>query len=372
MNGVKIKNQRPPAERGPGPFQGPSSSPQLCRWSLIFCRIILVMLYVCLTAGLAGAQEPLPRTSGFSGYLEILGAYISTNSQLNTDSDNKVTDSLDESGERVGKFRPFPLGLIRYTFAEKRTQIFLGVLPENVAQGQFQVEAGVRHVLANGTGLRASVIPLTPIERKTWEDPFVVGLERDRTDINSYGVKLAAETILGSGLTLKYGWARQTIDDERSGTFLLSQPGSFLTPDDLDDLERDAQFHRITAEYSFRIFPRMMLKPQLRYTRGDADGDANSFNGLAPQLSLLYFGKQLQASVNASANVEWYDKSHPVFDDTRRDFSPGLFAILGYKDPFGFKNFRIDWFNAFFRSDSNIEFFESTNFITALGVGYSF
>ena len=339
---------------------------------MTFSRTTLVIFCLCLTARLVAAQEPMPQTSGISGYIEILGAYISTNSQLNTDSDNKRTDSLNESGERVGKFRPFPLGLIRYTFAEKRTQLFLGVLPENVAQGQFQVEAGIRHILPNRTGLRASLIPLTPIEQKTWEDPFVVGQDRERTDINSYGAKLAAENILGSGLTLKYGWARQTLDDERSGTFLLSQPGSFLSPDDLDDLDRDAHFHRITAEYSFQILPRMMLKPLLRYTRGDAEGDANSFHALTPQLSLLYFGRQLQASVNVSAKTEWYDKTHPVFDKTRRDINPGLFAILGYKDPFGYKNFRIDWFNAFFKSNSNIRFYDSTSFITAIGLGYSF
>ena len=136
-------------------------------------RIMPIVICVCLTAGLTNAQEPMPRTSGFSGYIEILGAYISTNSQLSTDSDNRKTDSLDNSGERVGKFRPFPLGLIRYTFAEYRTQLFLGVLPENVVQGQFQVEAGVRHHLLNGTGLRASVIPMTPLEQKRWEDPFL-------------------------------------------------------------------------------------------------------------------------------------------------------------------------------------------------------
>ena len=191
---------------------------------MTLCRITLFMICICLTAGLAAAQEPMPGESGFSGYLEILGAYISTNSQLSTDSDNKKTDSLNKTGERVGKVRPFPLGLIRYTFAEKRTQLFLGVLPENVAQGQFQVEAGARHVLTNGTGLRASIIPLTPIAQETWEDPFVVGQNRERTDINSYGVKLALESILGSGLTLKYGWARQRLGDEKSGTFLLSLP----------------------------------------------------------------------------------------------------------------------------------------------------
>jgi len=339
---------------------------------MILRCILPFIICICLTAGLAAAQEPLPRTSGFSGYLEILGAYISTNSQLSTDGDNRKTDSLDESGKRVGKFRPFPLGLVRYTFAEKRTQLFLGVLPENVAQGQFSVEAGVRHVLSNGTGLRASVIPMTPLEQKRWDDPFVVGQNRKRTDVNSYGIKLAVENILGSGVTLKYGWVRQKLDDEKSGTFLLSQPDSTLSPDDLDDLDRDAHFHRITAEYSFQIARRMRLAPLLRYTRGDAKGDANTFHGLSPQLSFLYFGKQLQASANASLRTQWYDKTHPVFDKTRRDINPGLFAILGYKNPLGFKNFRIDWFNAFFKSNSNIDFYESSNFITAIGLGYSF
>jgi hypothetical protein len=339
---------------------------------MAICRIILSIIGICLTAGLTAAQEPMPSESGFSGYIEILGAYTSTNSQLNTDSDNKKTDSLDSSGERVNNFRPLPLGLLRYTFADIRTQLFIGVLPENVAQGQFLVEAGARHMLSNDTGLRASVIPLTPIAKKTWEDPFVIGQNRQRTDIDSYGFKLAAETILGTGLTVKYGWARQTIDDEKSGTFLFSQPGSLLTPDDVDDLDRDAYFHRLTTEYSFQIGRRMRLTPILRYTRGDADGDANSFHALTPQLSLVYFGNQLQASVNVSAKTEWYDSKHPVFDKTRRDFNPGLLAILGYKNPFGCKNFRIDWFNAFFKSNSNIDFYESSNFITALGLGYTF
>ena len=337
-----------------------------------FYRIFQLTMYVCLTAGAAVAQEPMPKESGFSGYIEILGAYISSNSQLNTDSENKKTDSLDSSGERVNSFRPLPLGLIRYTFAEARTQLYMGVLPENVSQGQFFVEAGARHILSNGTGLRASVIPVTPLEQETWEDPFVVGRNRKRTDIESYGFKLAAETILGSGLTVRYGWIRRNIDDEKSGNFLLSQPNSFLLPSDLDELDRDADLHRLTTQYSFPIGRRVRLAPIVRYTRSDARGEANSFHSLRPELSLNYFGNQLQASINASANVEWYDSRHPVFDKTRRDFNPGLLAILGYKDPFGFKNFRFDWFNAVFCSNSNIDFYDASSFITALGIGYTF
>jgi hypothetical protein len=184
--------------------------------------IISIAIFVCYAAGVADAQQSPPPATGFSGYVEIIGAYISTDSQLNTDSENRKTDSLNQSGKRVGKFRPLPLGLVRYTFAEHPTQLFLGVLPENVAQGQFQLEAGARYTLKNGTGLRASIIPMTPFAQETWQDPFVVGQNRKRTDIDSFGAKLAAENILGSRLTFKYGWSRQIIDDEKSGDFLAS------------------------------------------------------------------------------------------------------------------------------------------------------
>ena len=336
------------------------------------CLLIVVTACCCFTTSVVEAQKPSSRESGFSGYIELLGAYISTNSQLNTDGENKRTDSLGKSGERVDKVRPLPLGLIAYRFADIHTQLFLGVIPENVVQGQFQVEAGVSHDLSDGTRLRASAIPITPFDEETWEDPFVVGQNRKKTDITSYGVKLAAEKIRGSGVNLKYRWMRRKIEDEKSGTFLQSQPGSSLTPEDLDDLGRDSNSHRLSAEYSFELMPQMRLTPILRYTREDAKGNANSVHALTAHLSLLYFGEGFQAFVNAVVKGEWYDDTHPVFDKTRRDYNVGLFAILGYKDPFGLKNFRIDWFSAFFVSNSNINFYESTNYLTALGIAYEF
>ena len=94
--------------------------------------IIILVFFSVVQSYPAEAQQPLPRESGFSGYIEILGAYTSTNSQLNTDSQNEKTGSLDRSGDRVGKFRPFPLGLLSYTFADIRTQLYIGILPENL------------------------------------------------------------------------------------------------------------------------------------------------------------------------------------------------------------------------------------------------
>ena len=232
--------------------------------------------------------------------------------------------------------------------------------------------AGFKQDLTDGTILRAAVLPISPLEQETWEDPFVVDQDRDRTDISSWGFKLVADNIAGSGFNLRGGFIRQQINNERSGEFLISQPASTLTIDDLDDLDRDTYVYRLTAQYSLRVAPRVRLLPILRYIRGDAEGDANSFHGLTPQLSLQYFGNQLQIALNASVNREWYDKTQPVFDKTRKDYNFGLFAILGYKYPFGWKNFRIDWFNAYSKSTSNIDFYQSSTFVTALGIGYTF
>jgi hypothetical protein len=334
--------------------------------------LITFTVFFCFTARLVQAQKPLPEDSGFSGYIELLGAYMSSDSQFNTDNKNERTDSLEKSGKRVDNFKARPLGLIAYTFAAVRTQLFLGVLPETVVQGQFQVEAGVRYDLLDGTSLRASAIPITPFQRETWEDPFVVGQNRKETDITSYGFKLAAENIRASGIGLEYRWKQKKIDDEKSGTFLISQPASPLRPQDLNDLERDSKSHRFSAEYSFELMPRMSLKPILRYTREDAKGSANSFHALRAQLSFSYLGDKWRAFVNGIFKREWYDDTHPVFGKTRRDLNLGMFAILAYKDPFGLKDFRIDWLNGFFMSNSNIDFYESTNYITAFGIAYNF
>ena len=49
-----------------------------------------------------------------------------------------------------------------------------------------------------------------------------------------------------------------------------------------------------------------------------------------------------------------------------------VLRATSYRDPLGWKNFRIDWIGGAFRQESNIEFFESTSYLTGLGIGYVF
>ena len=64
-------------------------------YKFFFAFLSLFCLFVSIPAY---AQQPLPRESGFSGYLEIMGAHISTNSQLNTDNKIKQIDFYESTG----------------------------------------------------------------------------------------------------------------------------------------------------------------------------------------------------------------------------------------------------------------------------------
>jgi hypothetical protein len=309
---------------------------------------------------------------GFSGYVEVLGAYLGNNSQFNTDGGNRRISSLDRSGEWVNEVRPLPLFLANYTFAAERTRLYAGVQPENVGRGQYQMEIGLKHWLEGGTELSAAVIPVTPIAAETWEDPFVVGERRRRTDEDSWGISLAAKGIAGSGIGLGYEFARTDVENENSGRFLLSQPGAGLTIADVDDLRRDADFHRMSLDYSHSVSRYFKLKPGIRYTYSQAEGKAMRFHGLGPELTIGYFRNRLRASVNLSCRIADYTDPHPVFGKRRRDHGAGVILSVGYRQPFGFENFRIDWFSAAMRTESNIAFYEATALISAVGLGYEF
>ena len=62
--GNVAKDQRSPAERGPGPFQGPSSYPQLCWWSLIYLlqrarmQVLPITMEHALAAGFTTGSSP--------------------------------------------------------------------------------------------------------------------------------------------------------------------------------------------------------------------------------------------------------------------------------------------------------------------------
>jgi len=323
-----------------------------------------------VTFGVANAQVRPPQSSGVSGFIAVLPGVANIESNLMVNDATRKLDDLGSPDEDFNEAFPFITGELRYTFDDRRNQAYLGVPIENITEGTFFPEIGYRHWLADGTRLNIAGLwqPIQP--PRAWEDPFVVGQRRKQTNVDSFGAKLGAERILGTGFGLRYEYAFRELDDEQSGTFLSAQPGSALDDGDLGLLERDANYHRFSANYRFALSDRLSLVPAFRYTLGDADGDSNSFDSYRPQFAILYDGDAIDFSATLSYEISEYDEDNPIFGDARDDETLGAFATASYNNIFGWRNVALVGQLIYLNGDSDVNFYDRE--IISAGVGFSY
>ena len=339
----------------------------------ILATLISVML-IGVSSGQAIAQGPIDKFKpGFSGYIQpALGIGYSKSISDVTD-DNKQINSLDQDAKSETTFFPLVLWELGYTLENSNTHFFAGNPKENIVEGTFFLEIGIRQKLSGGTILSASWIPERPvINNKAWKDPFLLGSERQEIDQDSQAFKVAAESIGGSPITLKFGFGRQEIETEQSGSYLFQQPGSSLTAIDLKMLKRNTDFHLVEAQYAIPLGRGIMIRPGVTYVRGDADGDANSFNRFQGKVSFLYPRKRWGFFGNFSIGWEGYDEANPIFNKTREDVTYGTTLGLSYEAPFGWKNFMATAFTSYKKQNANIKFYDSTSAIVSLGLAWRF
>lgn len=333
--------------------------------------IVAGLVWMAVAAPVLAQQRP-PSESGFGGFLSVMPGVVNSKSQFSTDGQNRETRNLDNSGNSATSFVPIALGEIHYSFADIRTQPYAGVPVENIREGTFFPEIGVRHWLADGTRLSAALLwqPLLP--PKTWQDPFVVGERRHRTDAGSYGAKLGADNVLGSPLGLRYEFGRRDLERDEAGRFLFAQPGSTLTEGDLDNLKRDADYHRFTVNYPLRLGEEWSLIPAFRYTLGDAKGGSNSFDAYRPEIGLVYNARPLLVSLNLLYERLDFRKENPIFGKERDEdvFSAVLNAV--YREPFGLEGVSLNALGLVTDGDSDVTFYDSRTAVLGLGASYSF
>jgi hypothetical protein len=338
------------------------------------CRLLLnAVLLAAAAGGPAAAQPAGPAVDGFSGFVTLLTGYVSVKSQFSTDGENRETSSLNSSGQTVDSVVVAPLFEVAYAVSDWRTQVYLGLPIENIREGTFfQQEVGVRHWLADGTRLTAAFLPWPVIAQKTWQDPFVVDEGRKRTDVDALGVKLDAERIAGSNFGLRYRFVHRSIDDEDSGEFLSGLPGSTLTDGDIRDLRRDADTHEGTLSYAYPLGRGLLLRPALRYTYADAEGGANSFQAVRPELGVLFRTPKYDASANLSYARSWFNEDNPIYGEKRDSNDYGAVLLFGYREPFGLRRVRAELVGAVNLADSEINFYDARVMFIGAGATYSF
>jgi hypothetical protein len=338
-----------------------------------FSPILLVPLFVAL-AGSAYAIEAIPEEAGWSGHLRLGagGFSVKTNmisgiNKSSTEVGDAKIDSLDDGPDSMSTPVPqFNLNL-KYTFSTQ-TQVFVGNSLEDIVQLDLVQVFGVRQQFSDRSILEVSAVAspsFAPVQ--VWEDPYVVGEDREETDRNSRGFRLEYDKILGSGFGLRFTQRETEIDDEFSGTTQLG-----LSNEQAALLDREGDTTNVAVSYAFKPVGRNLFSLRLGISDHDLDGEAMAGDSNQFQLTYVHLGDRFITAINGTFISKEYDASNPVFDKTRDDDGFGLAILFFDKGLFDSK----DWWGQatvmYIEQDSNIDFYDQSAAAVILGVQRNF
>jgi hypothetical protein len=335
---------------------------------IVFAALSILLLY---GADFATALEPIPKESGFTGFIRPGVGYMRFKSNmvasfLGFDLSEEKIDSLSDSPDSQSTgiaLVPFSL---EYTFASTRTQLFLGTDLTDLIRFDYSQQFGVKQGIGSFGILQGGIL-FSGIPAKVWKDPYVVDRNRDETSRTSNGGRLTWDRIFGSQFQLQYTYRKIDVSSEKSGDFLgLSNADKKL-------LERDGDRHVGDVAYRFNFAKRHTLAPAFVYTKDDLDGDAMKSDVYDFQLTYAYLGDTFSFTGNAFIGWADYDEKNPIYDKKQDDDRYGIQGTLYYKNPWNWSLFGSNPMNfyvgaAFADTDSNIDFYDQEAFLTTAGV----
>lgn len=311
------------------------------------------------------AQATLGKANGLSGEIGLNVGYSVSKSSFNTDG-NSTISSNQRKPSRKTKNLVFPLGSLAYTFgARSDKQVFLGASREDIAVGDLALEVGFKQAFPGGSVASFSYLP-TLLPKRTWQDPFLENQARQKTDEEGSAYRFQLNRILGSGFGIDVAYATRDVDTERSG---FSQS---LTTDELKLLERDSDIFYLKSQYQFNFGRLGRLAPSITYMSSDADGKANAYDLWEGGLSLFAILHRHRVVITTSYSNRSYDASHPIYNKTREDDEARVFVAYEYQDLAGLKNVSFVFLNGYSRTDSNIPFYDATQYLVTTGINYKF
>jgi len=330
----------------------------------MFKLLALPLLTILLAPSIHA--RPLDKEPGFGLTLALYAGSRNVESQFTTHEDNEITEDLTHSGQSLQTPIIFPLGRVQYTFDSLQSQIFLGNSQDQVATARFQYELGYIHQFANQTKLTVAYFPELSMFNDTWQDPFLTNQVRQETKESTSGGRIAIERIMGGPFAFKYAYATNDVKNESSGVSLM------LTDEELASLQRDGVFHRLEIDTMLPIATGLFIRPTVKYTLREAEGDANSYDEVIGQLSALSMQGKHTIVATISMGKKQFETENPVFNSKQDSTSLRLFSIYTYKQPFDWKSFSFNIMAGYSQEDSDIDFYDESSFIAATGITYKY
>ncbi|MEZ9774827.1 DUF2860 domain-containing protein [Vibrio sp. 10N.261.54.A5] len=317
-------------------------------------KIKITLLALSVAASPAFAK--LADQQGFSGEISLNTGVTSSTSNFNTDADSNLS-STDQKASSESSFLVAPLGSVAYTFGEKLNhQVYTGTARDDVATGTVVLEVGYKYQLESGMVIDASLLP-TIMSGETWADPYNTTSARTKTDETGNAFRLKLSNIAGSAFSLDMAYATKDVDK-----------------DDIQDqeLKRDANTLYLKGQYRLPLSRTMMLIPSVIYQTRDADGKAESYDQFGGEVSLFGGMGRHQYALTAGYNQRSYDASNPIYDKKRSDDNINLFAAYEYDQFMDWENWSFISLAGYDTSDSNITFYDESQYIVSVGLNYKF
>jgi len=334
-------------------------------------------LLVVLTVGVAPtamAIEPIPATPGWRGFVVVGGGYADLKS--NTVAGNNLIDigqpvisSVAQRPSSDDTFHPVVTGEINYTFANG-WQAFFGTSIEDAVTLDGVTQLGARKNMGSAGILQGGLL-FSGIPTQVWEDPYAEGVRRDETDRDSTGLRLQWDRVLGTAFELTFSYRDISIDTERSGEGVTSVACD-ATCQDL--LRRDGDQYHFDVSYRFLLGEgsRHIVRPMLRYTIDDRDGEAISGDGYRLQLSYVFLGQGYTVASNVAYGSSSFDARNPIFGARTDTDGVVVDTTLFYRLPFESGRWQAVGGVLWGEGNSDVAFHDNEIFMVNAGVMYRF
>ncbi len=337
------------------------------------CRLTLGLV-TSMATPLASAIEPIPPTSGWSGFVLGGGGYTDLESNLVAgnqfiDVNTHTITSVNQAPVSDDAWHPVITGEVNYTFGDQ-WQAFFGTSLEDAVTLDGVAQLGLRKDVA-GIGTLQGGFLFSGIPSEVWEDPYAEGVRRAETDRDSTGLRLQWDRVLGSAFELTFSYRDVSIDTERSGQGVISVPCGAACR---DLLRRDGDQYTFDVSYLFRPGDGRthLLRPMVRYKIDDRDGDAISGDSYRLQLSYIFLRQGYSVASNVAFGSASQDEPNPIYGMKTDADRVAIDATLFYRLPTASGRWQAVASAFWGEEDSDVAFHDSEVLSLSVGAMYRF
>ncbi|MGB1320640.1 MAG: DUF2860 family protein [Vibrio gallaecicus] len=329
----------------------------------------IITLAITLMTFAPQALSALAPSQGITGNITFLTGFLADSNNLDVSqsytqmqSDLSVSGSTETSG-MVGL-----LGSLKYTFGDSLDkQLFLGTSRDDVITGTLAFEVGYRQQLTDGTVVDVSFLP-TLISGEVWDDPYAIDHKRKETDLSGNVVRMQLSKIMGSNFHIDMAAGESDVKNEQSGL-----KGLGLADEQRALMKRERKYYYFKTRYQHMLNNGAgLLTPSLNVFSSDSEGDALSFFSVGAEVSLAKRFNKHGIALTVNADNREYDAVNPIFNKKREDKDLGIFLAYEYSGILGYKDWSVVSFIGARSTDSNIEYYDYSQYIASVGLDYKF